>query len=182
MAKLVAEVCGQTDPSRSSKTTLKPQAIRLFGQLDAAVPSTRSSLIQRFNLALSERAGEENVALFDLNYTASMFGLLLWHEERHWQQSKQPFAPDAFGLVAFHCARFLGAMKGTAKKCVVLNLDNTLWGGVIGDDGLDGILLGNGAEGEAFVAFQQYLKSLVCRGVLLAVCSKNEESVAREPF
>ena len=139
-------------------------------------------MIQRLNIALAERALEDNVALFDLNNAASIFGLLRWHEERHWHQSKQPFAPDAFGLVAFQCARFLGAMKGTAKKCVVLDLDNTLWGGVIGDDGLDGILLGNGAEGEAFVAFQEYLKSLVDRGILLAVCSKNEEAAAQEPF
>ena len=157
-------------------------AIRLFGQFDAAVPWSRSSLIQRLNIALRERALEDNVALFDLDNAASTFGLLRWHEERHWHQSKQPFAPDAFGLVAFQFARFLGAMRGTAKKCVVLDLDNTLWGGVIGDDGLDGIILGNGAEGEAFVAFQQYLKSLVSRGILLAVCSKNEETAAQEPF
>lgn len=157
-------------------------SIRLFGQFDAAVPWSRSNLIQRLNMVLGEHSLEDNVAMFDLNYAASMFGLSRWHEERHWHQSKLPFAPDAFGLVAFQFARFVGSMKGTAKKCVVLDLDNTLWGGVIGDDGLDGILLGNGPEGEAFVAFQEYLKSLVARGILLAVCSKNEETAAQEPF
>lgn len=157
-------------------------AIRLFGQFDAAVPWSGSGMIQRINIALAERAVEGNVALFDLNNAASIFGLLRWHEERHWHQSKQPFAPDAFGLVAFQGARFVGAMKGTAKKCIVLDLDNTLWGGIIGDDGLDGIVLGNGAEGEAFVAFQEYLTNLVTRGILLAVCSKNEETAAKEPF
>ncbi len=80
-------------------------------------------------------------------------------------------------------ASVLAARLGLTKKCLVLDLDNTCWGGVIGDDGLGGIRLGQGdAEGEAFVAFQQYAKALKQRGVLLAVCSKNEERIAREVF
>jgi FkbH-like protein len=157
-------------------------AVRVFGHYDAVVPWSRTNLIHRLNLVLSEAVRGDNVALFDLAHDASTFGLSRWHEERHWHQSKQPFAPDAFGLVAFHAARFLGAMKGTARKCVVLDLDNTLWGGVIGDDGLEGILLGNGPEGEAFVAFQDYLLSLRARGILLAICSKNDTAIAREAF
>lgn len=164
------------------QNNLEAPAVRVFGQYDGAVPWSRANLIRRINLALADAAGKDNVSLFDLDYAASEFGLRRWHEERHWYQSKQPFAPDAFGLVAFQAARFLGAMKGTAKKCVVLDLDNTLWGGVIGDDGLAGIRLGDDPEGEAFVAFQEYLKTLLARGVLLAVCSKNEKSVAQEPF
>lgn len=157
-------------------------SVRVFGHYDGAVPWSRANLIRRLNLALIEASLEDKISVFDLDHAASVFGLSLWHEDRQWYQSKQPFAPDAFGLVAFQAARYLGAMKGTAKKCVVLDLDNTLWGGVVGDDGLAGIRLGNDSEGEAFVAFQDYLKSLVVRGILLAVCSKNEEAVAREPF
>jgi FkbH-like protein len=72
---------------------------------------------------------------------------------------------------------------GLGKKCLVLDLDNTLWGGVIGDDGLGGIRLGQGdAESEAYVAFQKYVQALQKRGVILAVCSKNTESIALEPF
>jgi FkbH-like protein len=72
---------------------------------------------------------------------------------------------------------------GVVKKCLVLDLDNTLWGGVVGDDGFGGIRLGQGdAEGEAFIAFQQYVKSLRQRGIILAVCSKNREETAREVF
>jgi predicted enzyme involved in methoxymalonyl-ACP biosynthesis len=134
------------------------------------------------NLLLAQAAHEENVSLFDLDHVASLFELGRWHEDRQWYQSKQPFAPDAFGLVAFQAARLLGAIRGTAKKCVILDLDNTLWGGVIGDDGLAGIRLGDSAEGEAFVRFQEYLRTLLARGILLAACSKNEDSVAREPF
>ena len=157
-------------------------SVRVFGHYDGAVSWSRANLIRRLNLVLTEVFAEGRVSVFDLDHAASLFGLSRWHEDRHWYQSKQPFAPDAFGLVAFQAARYLGAMKGTAKKCLVLDLDNTLWGGVVGDDGWAGIRLENDPEGEAFVAFQDYLKSLVVRGIVLAVCSKNEEAVAREPF
>ena len=157
-------------------------SVRAFGQLDGTLPSSRATLIRRLNLALTEAAGESGVSIFDLEFAASLFGLARWHEDRQWYRSKQPFAPDAFGSVGFQAARFLGAMKGGAKKCVVLDLDNVLWGGVVGDDGVSGIKLGNDPEGEPFVAFQAYLRTLMDRGILLAVCSKNEDAVAREPF
>jgi FkbH-like protein len=79
--------------------------------------------------------------------------------------------------------RLLSAQQGRSSKCLVLDLDNTLWGGVIGDDGLEGIQLGQGsALGEAFVAFQRFARDLSSRGVILAVCSKNDEKNALEPF
>ena len=74
------------------------------------------------------------------------------------------------------------AVRGEIKKVAVLDLDNTLWGGVIGDDGLAGIQIGELGLGHAFTEFQAWLKELKKRGVLLAVCSKNTESTAREPF
>ncbi|NJL86458.1 MAG: HAD-IIIC family phosphatase [Leptolyngbyaceae cyanobacterium SM1_1_3] len=80
-------------------------------------------------------------------------------------------------------SRILAAIRGLSFKCLVLDLDNTLWGGVIGDDGLSGIELGQGTgPGEAFQAFQHYVKSLKQRGIVLAVCSKNNEKTAMEPF
>src|SRR6185503_3868600 len=73
--------------------------------------------------------------------------------------------------------------QGRSFKCLVLDLDNTLWGGIIGDDGLEGIVLGQGSPmGEAFVAFQDYARELSRRGVILAVCSKNDDANALEPF
>jgi FkbH-like protein len=90
-----------------------------------------------------------------------------------------PDLPDYGDLVA----RVFAAKQGRSAKCLVLDLDNTLWGGVIGDDGLDGIVLGQGsALGEAFGAFQDYARELSRRGVILAVCSKNDEANALEPF
>ena len=80
-------------------------------------------------------------------------------------------------------ARLLAAKQGRSAKCLVLDLDNTLWGGVVGDDGLEGLVIGQGsALGEAFVAFQEYARELARRGVILAVCSKNDEANAVEPF
>jgi FkbH-like protein len=84
--------------------------------------------------------------------------------------------------VAASTVNLIGAMYGKFKKCLVLDLDNTLWGGVIGDDGLEHIQLGTLGIGKAFTEFQYWLKKLKNRGIILAVCSKNTASVALEPF
>ena len=169
-------------PVRIIQNNVEEPFVRIFGHYEAAVPWSRSSLILMLNRSVSERARMEQVNLFDMHFIASSFGLRKWRQERQWFQSKQPFTPDAFGLVAFHFSRLVGTMLGSTRKCIGLDLDNTLWGGVIGDDGVDGIQLGDGAAGEAFVAFQQYLKDMLGRGILLAVCSKNEQAIAEEPF
>jgi FkbH-like protein len=92
-------------------------------------------------------------------------------------------APDALPPYVRGQARVLGALFGRSAKCVVVDLDNTLWGGVVGDDGVDGIAIGQGDPvGEAFLAFQQYLLGLKQRGILLTVSSKNELANALAPF
>ena len=123
------------------------------------------------------------VALHDVDALASLAGRRAWGDERFFFHAKLPCAPEFIVDYGFSVASLLAARLGLSKKCLVLDLDNTCWGGVIGDDGLGGIRLGQGdAEGEAFVAFQQYAKALKERGVILAVCSKNEEHIAREVF
>jgi FkbH-like protein len=100
-----------------------------------------------------------------------------------WHKAKQEVSPAAGPLYGELVGRLLAAQQGRSFKCLVLDLDNTLWGGVIGDDGLEGIQLGQGSGvGEAFVAFQRYARDLAGRGVILAVCSKNDEATALEPF
>ena len=80
-------------------------------------------------------------------------------------------------------ARIVAAQRGLSKKCLVFDLDNTLWGGVIGDDGLEGLVLGEGsAAGEAHLALQRYAKQLKERGVIIAVCSKNDPAIANSAF
>jgi len=85
--------------------------------------------------------------------------------------------------LAHHVAALVRSIFGRTRKCLVLDLDNTLWGGVIGDDGLDGIQIGRETPvAEAYTAFQKYCLSLQRRGILLAVCSKNDEEIAKQGF
>jgi FkbH-like protein len=106
-----------------------------------------------------------------------MTNLMLWHH------AKQEIAPTAAPWVGDQIGRILAAIRGLSKKVLVLDLDNTVWGGVIGDDGIEGIVLGQGsAAGEAYAAFQRYVKGLSERGVILAVSSKNDASIAEAAF
>lgn len=134
-----------------------------------------------FNARLVEHE-QPGVIIVDIDHLSSRHGKTAWADPRSWFLAKVGFDLDASGLVACVGARLIASAKGLSKKCVVLDLDNTLWGGVIGDDGMAGIKLGNGPEGEPFSAFQRFLKQLSRRGIILAVCSKNELVNAKEPF
>lgn len=152
-----------------------------WGHVSARVPGSRDEMLRSFNARLA-RAADDRVLLIDCDRIASMFGKHRWFDDRYWHIAKQAVALDAIPDLARHTAAVLAAAEGLSAKCVVLDLDNTLWGGVIGEDGLAGIRLGDGPEGEAYIAFQEYLLELRDRGVLLAVVSKNNERDAREPF
>lgn len=152
-----------------------------FGNYAGASAWGNRSALRLYNFELGA-AATAGVTIFDLEHAASLFGKRRWFDSRFWFHSKHPFALDAIGPIAAAAAKLIAASKGLARKAVVLDLDNTLWGGVIGDDGMEGIKLGTGADGEAFAAFQAYLLALKQRGVILAVCSKNEEATAKEPF
>ena len=119
----------------------------------------------------------------DWAYLANRHGGLAARDERAWFESKQPCSPALLVELAREAAHLILSLKRAPKKVLVLDLDNTLWGGVVADDGLDGIELGDTSpRGEAFKAFQKYISSLKQRGVLLAVCSKNDFAKAAEPF
>lgn len=119
----------------------------------------------------------------DLEFLASRTGNLTARDERAWFESKQPCAAALMVPMAREITHLIFSFKRPMKKILVLDLDNTLWGGVVADDGLEGIELGDTSpRGEAFKAFQKYVLSLKQRGILLAVCSKNDFSKAVEPF
>jgi FkbH-like protein len=163
--------------------TIVPSTDPVFGNLDARVPGSPRAMIERFNLRLLQEVAKENDLIVDVAYLASKVGLNAWNDARGWHKAKLPASLDATPLYADHICRLLGSARGKARKCLVLDLDNTLWGGVIGDDGVDGIALGqNSAVGEAHVALQRFLLDLRRRGVILAVCSKNNDETARIPF
>jgi FkbH-like protein len=160
-----------------------PDAARPLGNRDGIDPAGalyRSRLVNQA-LADLELAG---VTTFDLCAVAERHGLDTFVEPRLWYHAKQPIAPPAFGPVAHALTQLVAGMRGRAYKALVLDLDNTLWGGVIGDDGVDGIALGpnGGPDGEAFREIQSYARALRETGILLAVCSKNDMEVARKPF
>jgi FkbH-like protein len=119
----------------------------------------------------------------DWAFLANRLGGLTARDERAWFESKQPCSSALLVELAREVAHLILSLKRAPKKVLVLDLDNTLWGGVVADDGLDGIELGDTSpRGEAFKAFQKYIASLKQRGVLLAVCSKNDLAKAAEPF
>ena len=164
--------------------TLAPAATLLFGSFDGLVPGSPAALIERLNASIRKAAREDNVLLLDLAWQAQRF-----HDPAaigdpvRWHQAKQLIAPHAAPLYGDLVARVIAAARGLSRKCLVLDLDNTLWGGVIGDDGLDGIKLGQGDPlGEAYLAFQHYVAALGKRGIVLAVCSKNDPDIARTVF
>jgi FkbH-like protein len=134
------------------------------------------------NLELGLRA-PSYLRICDLEYLSYRVGALASRDERGWFESKQPFSPALMVEVAREVAHLIASLKRAPKKVLALDLDNTLWGGVIGDDGLEGIELGDTSpRGEAFKAFQKYIATLKERGVLLTVCSKNDFAKAAEPF
>jgi FkbH-like protein len=163
---------------------LLPTAPRLFGSFDALLPASPAALLDRLNAAVVAAARQDGALVLDLaGQMPEQVGKQDRFDPVRWHQGKQlvnpPFAPLYGDLVA----RLAAAVAGLSAKCLVLDLDNTLWGGVIGDDGIEGIRLGQGsAEGEAYAAFQHYAAQLGRRGVILAVSSKNDDTVARAAF
>jgi FkbH-like protein len=155
----------------------------VFGSYDALVPAAPSRLIERLNDQLIGAAGAEGVLLLDVARAAARDGLDAWYDVTRWLQGKLEIAPAAAPRYGELLARLIAAARGRSRKCLVLDLDNTLWGGVIGDVGVAGIVLGEGsALGEAYLAVQRYARQLKDRGVILAVCSKNDPAIAESAF
>lgn len=155
---------------------------RPLGNLSARAPGDRDNFLRRLNLALGDLA-PPGIHIVDAAGLAALHGAARWRDSRLWYEAKQPIAHDRIPEYVRSVASVIAARLGLARKCLVLDLDETLWGGVVGDVGVAGIELGEGTpRGEAFKAFQQHVRALRERGVLLAVCSKNEPANARAPF
>jgi len=163
--------------------TLAAPPERLFGSLDRSLPGAPRQVIDTVNAGIAELARQSRCVLLDVAGLAETVGLANWHSPAEWNMAKLPFAQTYLPLYAEHVCRVVAAAGGKSRRCLVLDLDNTLWGGVIGDDGLQGIRVAQGdAEGEAYLDFQRYALSLRERGIVLAVSSKNDDTTARLPF
>ena len=163
--------------------TFAPPVETIFGSIDRAMSGTHRSLINGLNDALATLVLSSNDVLLDIAGLAETVGLADWHDTPLWNMGKFAFSATMIPLYADHVARTVAAIRGKSRKVLILDLDNTVWGGVIGDDGLDGIKIAQGdPEGEAHLEIQRLALNLRMRGILLAVSSKNTDEVAREPF
>ena len=155
----------------------------VFGSYDCVAAGAPARVITQLNDQLATAAAQDDVLLLDVTRASNRDGIDRWFDVRSWLHGKLEIAPEASILYGDMVARIVAAQRGLSKKCLVFDLDNTLWGGVIGDDGLEGIVLGEGsAAGEAHLALQRYAKQLKDRGVILAICSKNDPEIAENAF
>ena len=154
------------------------------GVADARHPYGETEFHLDLNLELLQRfKGEPRVQVLDLDRLAGRFGKDRLVDRRMFYLAKMEYSPAFLPLVAGEVVRQVKAVRGLAKKCLVLDLDNTLWGGVVGEEGAAGVKCGPGdPEGEAYLDFQRRVKDLQSRGVLLALCSKNNPADAHEVF
>jgi FkbH-like protein len=163
--------------------TILPVLSPFLGNNEHRLPDSPHWKIQELNFRLRGLAAASGVHLLAIDKYAELDGVKEWHDPAFWNRAKQEVHVRVSHIYGDLVGRLLAAEQGRSYKCLALDLDNTLWGGVIGDDGIGGILLGQGhAVGEAYVDFQRYIKELARRGVILAVCSKNDEVNARQPF
>lgn len=154
-----------------------------LGSYSCKIDSTFVYQIRRLNYLLQETASKrQNVYIVDILTIQMRIGLETFSNPQLYYSSKMEISMEALPFVAKAVVDILLAMEGRVKKCIVLDLDNTLWGGVIGDDGLAGIEIGEFGKGHVFTNIQYWLKLLKEYGIILAVCSKNDEETAREPF
>jgi FkbH-like protein len=145
------------------------------GILDTQLPFGHINLVRRLNADLVERLSTiDGAYIIDIDHYLSQLGLHTSIDKRGTRLADAPLSPSVLPLVARFLVRHLSALEGPRKKCIVVDCDNTLWGGVVGEDGLGGIQLGESGVGRRFRDFQQQLLDMRRRGVLLAICSRNE--------
>jgi FkbH-like protein len=153
-----------------------------LGHLEARIARSRRRLAQELNALLAERAAAD-VSLVDYEQMVFSHGARAFCDERQWFWAKEAVCSAAAPELVEEYLAILRPLSGRSYKVCVLDLDNTLWGGVVGESGVSGLKLGPpSAEGEAFLGLQRYLLALKQRGVLLAVSSKNNPDDARAPF
>ena len=156
----------------------------VFGSYANKVESSFSFQVRKLNYELMKLASQyTNLFICDIAGLQNMLGRRFMFAPNVYMTTEMVLSVNALPYVASRVVDIIAAIKGQFKKCLILDLDNTVWGGVIGDDGLEGIELGHGLGiGKAFTEFQMWVKKLKQRGIIICVASKNNEETAREPF
>ena len=155
---------------------------RQFGNFDWKVPSSFYVQAHRLNAALADRAASSSVLVNDIESIASHVGRQTWCDEKLWTMAKALCSLEHLPRVAQNTVDIVLSTRGRGVKCLVLDLDNTLWGGIIGDDGMDGIAIGPFGDGEPFYRLQLFLREMKRRGLVLCVASKNNHDTAMAVF
>jgi len=155
-----------------------PQIYRsTLGILEAQGKTPGAYCLEQLNAdLLSLVHNADNVFCLDLASIYARLGSAEAFDERHWAMARTPFGKKALVPVGMEYGRFMRALNGKSRKCLILDCDGTLWGGIVGEDGIDGIKLGPDFPGNSFMMFQKEVLNLYHRGVLLAICSKNNEA------
>ena len=164
------------------QTVLDRPAVNGVGIAERHINDSLVSLLERINTrSMSESPG--SLYWLDLNTLSTFVGLRQWSLDRDYFVAKLPFSNQHLGLYTDWFSGVYRTAIGRTRKCLIVDLDNTLWGGEVGDDGVDGIVFGEGSPiGEAYLSFCEYLLTLKERGVILGVCSKNDHIVAQSVF
>ena len=149
---------------------------RLLGNTDVTDRRGHTNYISRLNTKFSDYAASHDAFYInDINYLSADYGLSKWSDSFYWHMYKYCLALDAIPEFAFNLAAIIKSVYGKNKKALALDLDNTLWGGIVGDDGVEGIEIGHETSmGQVYSEFQQYLKELSSIGITLNINSKNE--------
>jgi len=146
-------------------------------------PINQNGIIQELNKFLQGSLAQlSNAYYVDINLCVSRIGAKVYYDQRYWHIGRAPYSLDALSEIVFEDFKFIRPLKGKNKKCLVLDCDNVLWGGVIGEDGLPGIKLGKTHPGSAYYEFQEEIMNLYHRGILIALCSKNNSEDVWEVF
>ncbi len=153
---------------------------RLMGNQDASNIHGRVNFVTRLNMKFYEYAqSHDEFYIHDINYLAADYGLEKWSDQFYWHMYKYAMCLDAIPRLAFSVSNIIKSLYGKNKKAFALDLDNTLWGGIVGDDGVENLALGQETSmGQAYTEFQAYLKELKKLGILLNVDSKNDHDNA----
>ncbi len=159
----------------------EPEPWPALGILDYQHKDRQVNTVRRLNLDLVDLAEQYiGVYVVDIEHLQHIIGYSSFTDGRYWHMARAPYTRAAAELIAFEYTKFIKALKGKNKKCLVLDCDNTLWKGVLGEEGVGGIGLGNTAPGSFYVEFQKTILELYHRGIMLAICSKNNEDDVQE--
>jgi FkbH-like protein len=150
---------------------------------DANLRQSLTAAVQRLNQGFAALSGTiADCVFFDVDRLAARYGRTRWRDERMFLASRLPVSADSFRVYSRGLVRSFSTLFRAPRKVLCTDLDNTLWGGILGEDGVDGIATGSAFPGNCYLEYQRYLKQLSSRGILLAIVSKNNDADVREAF